>query len=94
MPSILVELISGDVVESCRREAALDRKRGRGWSPAHTTPKSARGHLPQFWRPAVNLRSTPKNGHSRRFRGWLCTLSIEAHRDDRDIGKLPPWVQR
>jgi hypothetical protein len=41
MPSVLVELISGDMVESYRREAALDRKRGRGWSPAHTTPKSA-----------------------------------------------------
>src|SRR5882724_11739381 len=24
------------------------------------------------------------------FRGWLCTLSMETHRDDRDIGKLTP----
>ncbi len=24
----------------------------------------------------------------------LCTLSIDEHRDDRDIGKLPPWAQR
>jgi hypothetical protein len=43
MPSVLVELISGDMVESYRREAALDGKGGRGWSPAHTTPKSAQG---------------------------------------------------
>lgn len=42
MLSVLVELISGDMVESYRREAALDRKRGRGWSPARTTPKLAR----------------------------------------------------
>jgi len=48
MPSVLVELISGDMVESYRREAALDRKRGRGWSPAHTTPKSARAHSRRF----------------------------------------------
>jgi hypothetical protein len=26
-------------VESYRRKAALDRKRGRGRPPAHTTPK-------------------------------------------------------
>jgi hypothetical protein len=50
MPSVLVELISGDMVESYRREAALDGKGGRGWSPAHTTPKSARGQTRQFGR--------------------------------------------
>jgi hypothetical protein len=55
MPSVLVELISGDMVESYRREAALDGKGGRGWSPAHTTPKSARGQSRRFdHRPATS----------------------------------------
>jgi hypothetical protein len=89
MPSVLVELISADMVESYRREAALDRKRGRGWSPAHTTPKSAR----VFCAILAPRRQPPVQPQERTFapfRGWLCTLSMEAHRDDRDIGKLPP----
>jgi len=48
------------------------------------------GSIASFWRPAVNFRSTPANGHTTDPYLGSAPCPLRKHRDDREVGKLPP----